>query len=258
MAKRFTDSEKYKKPFVRSLQGPYKLLWDYIYHDCDNAGIWIVDFEVAQIYLGKDMQVNRSDALRFFNADQYRVHQFDDGKKWFIPSYISFQYNELSENNPAHKKVISTLRCLGFLKDLIVPVEDLQRTSVVPSQGTMYMDKVMDKVEVKVKKAETEKFNPVDHIPESWNTESFLSEWSDFMIMRHRKKWACTDSILISRIKQLRTLSEDKWDKALTIMQKSTEKGYAEFFAPDRNGSTNTSQIRKIKDERQPAVRDRA
>ena len=47
--KRFTDTDKYKKPFIRGLKGAYKLLWDYLYHECDNAGVWIDDFDVAQI-----------------------------------------------------------------------------------------------------------------------------------------------------------------------------------------------------------------
>lgn len=140
MAKRFTDTEKYKKPFVRSLKGPYKLLWDYLYHDCDNAGIWIVDFEIAQIYLGADMKVNEADALKYFNADQYRVHPFDGGKKWFIPSFIPFQYSKLGEKNPAHTKVISTLLGLGFLIAIPSESEEAQSSFVVPPLGTMVMD----------------------------------------------------------------------------------------------------------------------
>lgn len=151
MSKRFTDTEKYRKPFVRGLKGPYKLLWDYLYHDCDNAGIWIVDFEIAQIYLGADMKVNEADALKFFNADQYRVHPFDGGKKWFIPSFISFQYNELSETNPAHKKILSVLLSLNFLDENKGPSKDLQSTF----QGTKVM--VKDKVVVEGVVLDTEK-----------------------------------------------------------------------------------------------------
>ena len=55
MAKRFTDTEKWKKPFIRGLQGAYKLLWLYICDDCDHAGIWQVDIEVAQIRIGEKM-----------------------------------------------------------------------------------------------------------------------------------------------------------------------------------------------------------
>lgn len=143
MGKRYTDSEKYKKPFVRSLKGAYKLLWDYLYHDCDNSGIWIVDFEIAQIYLGADMPVNAKDAIRFFNAEETRIFPFENGKKWFIPSFISFQYNELSETNPAHKKVILTLKNLGFLENGQVALKYLKRDKAVPTDGTMDMEEGM-------------------------------------------------------------------------------------------------------------------
>jgi hypothetical protein len=110
MAKRFTDTNKYKDPFIRGLQGPYKLLWDYLYHDCDHSGIWIVDFEVAQVYLGNDMAVNKTDALKFFNDEKTRIVEFDNGRKWFIPKFIEIQYGELNEANRVHASVLNELK----------------------------------------------------------------------------------------------------------------------------------------------------
>lgn len=118
MAKRFTDTNKYKKPFIRGLQGAYKVLWDYLYHDCDHAGIWIIDFEVAQIYVGHDLPVNEIDALRFFNDGEQRIIEIDCGKKWFIPSFIHFQYGELKESNRAHNSVIKILKDKDLLSTL--------------------------------------------------------------------------------------------------------------------------------------------
>lgn len=109
MAKRFTDTDKYKKPFIRGLRGAYKLLWDYLYHECDHAGIWIVDFEIAQIYLGSDMPVNKKDALKYFNLGENRVIEVN-GNKWFLPSFIEFQYGELNPENRAHNSVLTILQ----------------------------------------------------------------------------------------------------------------------------------------------------
>jgi hypothetical protein len=124
MAKRFTDTNKYKKPFIRGLQGPYKLLWDYLYHDCDHAGIWIVDFEIAQLYLGADMPVNKSDALKYFNNGEIRIIEFDGCKKWLIPSFIEFQYGVLNEQNRVHNSIILELKKYKIdFKDLISPLQ---------------------------------------------------------------------------------------------------------------------------------------
>ena len=69
-SKRFTDSDKYKNPFFRSLPAAYKLFWDYLYHDCNHAGIWIVDFEVAQIRIGKDVFIDKEESLKLFNEGE--------------------------------------------------------------------------------------------------------------------------------------------------------------------------------------------
>lgn len=103
MAKRFTDTEKWKKPFIRGLQGAYKLLWFYILDDCDHAGIWQVDFEVARIRIGE--QIDYDSARRLFGDRVEVIDKF----KWFIPDFITFQYGELSEKNRMHLSVINIL-----------------------------------------------------------------------------------------------------------------------------------------------------
>jgi len=105
MPKRFTDTDKWKKPFIRSLEGPYKLLWLYITDDCDHAGIWQVDFDVAQIRIGET--VDEKKALEMFGD---RVEVFNEGTKWFIKDFIAFQYGELNEKNRLHLSVINILK----------------------------------------------------------------------------------------------------------------------------------------------------
>ena len=113
MAKRFTDTDKYKKDFIRGLQGAYKVLWDYILGDCDHAGIWHVNFDIAQLFVGTDLPINQAEALTVFAE---KIEVFDNGKKWFIPSFIEFQYGTLddSKKNRAHSSVIDRLRKYGF------------------------------------------------------------------------------------------------------------------------------------------------
>ncbi len=137
MAKRFTDTNKYKKPFLRGLQGAYKLLWDFLYHECDHAGIWIVDFEIAQIYLGSDMKVNKQDALLYFNYGENRIIEVDNGNKWFIPSFIEFQYGKLNPENRAHNSVICVLNKYNLY--------DSNKGLITPLQGCKDMDKDKDK-----------------------------------------------------------------------------------------------------------------
>jgi hypothetical protein len=52
MAKRYTDSEKWKKDFIKTLPAEYKLFWLYLLDECDNAGIWHVELDIAEMRLG--------------------------------------------------------------------------------------------------------------------------------------------------------------------------------------------------------------
>jgi hypothetical protein len=162
MAKRFTDTNKYRKPFIRGLQGAYKLLWDYLYHDCDHAGIWIVDFEISQIYIGLDMPVNKKDALKFFNKDEERIIEIDGGSKWFIPSFIEFQYGILNKSNRAHNSVINILSKYNLLDNKVV-----KRGLNDPKDKDK--DKIKDKDKDKVKEtlnSSTEIFKFLNEIEE--------------------------------------------------------------------------------------------
>ena len=138
MSKRFTDTEKWKKPFIRNLSAPYKLLWLYICDDCDHAGIWQVDIEVAQIRVGE--KLDEIKALKFFGD---KVIPIDGGSKWFIPAFIEFQYpSGLSENNKAHTGIIKILEKYQNQIDEFKPL-------VSPLLGVK--DKDMDKYILKLK-----------------------------------------------------------------------------------------------------------
>jgi hypothetical protein len=155
MGKRFTDTNKYKKPFIRGLQGAYKLLWDFLYHDCDHAGIWIVDFEIAQSYIGKDMPIDHIQALKNFNDGEVRIIEIDNGKKWFIPSFIEFQYGQLTEKNRAHASVIQILLKHDLVDSSFKIKTNKLHTS--PLQGGKDMDMDKDKEQDKEKEKEKEK-----------------------------------------------------------------------------------------------------
>ncbi|MEK0423644.1 MAG: hypothetical protein RLZ95_1554, partial [Bacteroidota bacterium] len=135
MAKRFTDTEKWKKPFIRSLKAPYKLLWLYICDDCDHSGIWQVDIEVAEIRIGEKLDCKK--AIQLFGN---KIIPLDNGSKWFIPSFIEFQYpSGLNENNKAHIGVIKNLERYKQEIDNYKPLDS-------PLQGDKDMVMVKDKV----------------------------------------------------------------------------------------------------------------
>lgn len=115
MSKRFTDTRKYRKSFYRGLLGPYKLLWDYLYHECDHSGIWEKDFELAQLLIGRDMPINEQEALKVFNQDEVRIEVVDSGKKWAVLPFVEFQYGlPLNPENKVHFSVLRSLEKCGI------------------------------------------------------------------------------------------------------------------------------------------------
>lgn len=152
MAKRFTDADKWKKPFIRGLQGAYKLLWFYILDDCDHAGIWQVDFDVAQIRIG--VEVEEKQALLFFIG---KVISFSNGEKWLIPDFIEFQYGNLNPENRAHNSVINLLK-----KYHLIDEENKVLISSLQGAKDKEQDKDMDKV--KDKEAKSEIYRQFQHL----------------------------------------------------------------------------------------------
>ena len=104
MAKRFTDTNKWRKDFIRGLQGAYKLLWLYILDECDHAGIWHVELDVAGLRIGYEL-----DPIKTTEALKGHIIIFDNGKKWFIPDFIDFQYGELNPENRVHYSILVQL-----------------------------------------------------------------------------------------------------------------------------------------------------
>ena len=144
MAKRFTDTDKWKKPFIKSLPLQYKIFWFYILDDCDFAGVWQVDKEVSQIRIGVDIDLDRAKELY---GD--RIVEFDGGSKWFIPDFIIFQYGSLTEKNKLYKPIYNQLSKYDLMGHLS------------PINGVKVQVQVKDKVKVKEEGGvgENEKWN---------------------------------------------------------------------------------------------------
>lgn len=148
MAKRFTDTDKWKKNVIKKMPPAYKLLWIYMCDDCDNAGIWHVDFDVAEIRIGE--QISEEKAKEYFGD---KIISIDKGEKWFIPGFIDFQYGVLNIKNRAHESVIKKLEKYDLLnEDLSVKdfsYKPLNKPLASPLQGAKDKDKVKEEEEDK-------------------------------------------------------------------------------------------------------------
>ncbi len=137
MGKRFTCTEKWKKVWFRKLSPIHKCFWTYLCDNCNHAGVWEVDFEAAEWFIGKELDIG---GLKEAFKKQYI--ELNGGKKWFVRDFVDFQYGTLNPENRAHLSVINILKKEGAYKGLTSSLQGRK-------------DKDMDKDKVKDKYKET-------------------------------------------------------------------------------------------------------
>lgn len=108
MAKRFTDSLKWRNPWFRQLPDRAKLCWVYLCDECDHCGVWKVDFELASFQLnfrisGKSLNAWFGRKIHFFDADKILIVQF-----------YEFQYSGVKDSWSAKSSAREKLLSLGF------------------------------------------------------------------------------------------------------------------------------------------------
>ena len=116
------------------MKAPYKLLWLYILDECDHAGIWQIDIEVAQIKIGE--KINIDEAVEQFGERVIRISE----DKLFIPDFVEFQYGVLNVQNRAHKSVIDILTKYNLVDEYFKI-----KGHISPLQGAKDKDKDKDK-----------------------------------------------------------------------------------------------------------------
>lgn len=110
MSKRFTDTMKWRDAWFRKLSPETKLFWIYILDNCDIAGFWKVDIELAEFCIGKKIDIEST--LTAINEGKERIAK-KEPDRWQVINFIRFQYGELSEDSPAHRGVLKVLKGIG-------------------------------------------------------------------------------------------------------------------------------------------------
>lgn len=135
MAKRFLDTDLFRKPFMRSLEAPYKALWIYLLCECDHAGLWVVELDVAQMRMGLKL-----DPEKVIEKMGGAVVPVGNGSTWYLPDFVAFQYGTLNPSNRVHSSVLDRL-----LKYGIDPNDTSQNKPLAsPLEGAKDKDKDKD------------------------------------------------------------------------------------------------------------------
>jgi len=176
MAKRFTDSEKWKDPFFENLTKELKLAWLYILDDCDHAGIW--QKSIKRLNFAVESNLSEEDLLKAFKD---RIVILNDDK-WFIAKFVTFQYGN-DFINSKQKAVVSAVKILNENR-LIKELDNGSLTLSIPydkgSNTLMDKDKETDTDKVK------DKFMDIDL---EIDTDKFQYKVMDLNAEMYKRRW---------------------------------------------------------------------
>lgn len=194
MAKRFTDSGKFRDNWYRKLSPKHKCLWEYMLAECSIAGILEVDCDAMSFHIGDEITPEDVSILAI------KFHWLTE-EKIFIPNFIKFQQKELSENNKAHKNIIQTLEEYGIplsldMTDFQSPIEGASKPL---SRGTGIG------IGKSISKGKNKKSLNMENNKGLKPDEICDDLWNDFLKVRKAKKAPMTETalkLLISQAKK--------------------------------------------------------
>lgn len=111
MAKRFTDTDKWKREWFYDLKPHAKLAWLYLLDQCDHCGIWPRNFRLMGEQVGFKMD---HQTMSDWFGD--KIILFDDDK-YFIPSFFEFQYGSSKDGFKARNSALVKLQNLNLLDE---------------------------------------------------------------------------------------------------------------------------------------------
>ncbi len=109
MAKRFSDTDIWKKSWFRKLTPTQKTALRYILDTCDTVGVWEPDFEHAEFCIGGPVDWNG--LVENCNKNL----EILPNDKWWVVDFCFFQYGPLMGESRPHQSYMKLLEKHGLL-----------------------------------------------------------------------------------------------------------------------------------------------
>ncbi len=108
MGKRFTETNKWDDPWYIDLPTDSKVFWQYLCDKCDNAGVIDISERHAKFLLNCEREIPE-----LIDSLGNRIKKLENGK-YFITSFVQFQFGQLRPESNLHKNVILLLEKHGL------------------------------------------------------------------------------------------------------------------------------------------------
>lgn len=136
MAKRFTDTDKWRDEWWGSLSNDYRMIWLYLVDSCSPAGIWKKDFRGMSFNC--NVQVTEEMIKETFSS-----RLIDRNNFFFILKFLRFQYPKgLNSNKPA---IVSVRRELALNNLSIIVNQSFGNDYLIVKDMDKDKDMVKDK-----------------------------------------------------------------------------------------------------------------
>ena len=108
MAKRFTDTEKWKDDWYLSLSNDYRIIWQWLLDNCNHAGICKPSINLLNMMC--NTKISEDELIEKMNGRILKINNI-----WFVPKFLKFQYGSLNSKKPAVLSVINELKINNLL-----------------------------------------------------------------------------------------------------------------------------------------------
>ena len=224
MAKRFTDTDKWKDEWYTELSNDYKVIWQYLLDTCDNAGIYKRNIKLLNYYCNTN--VSDEDILNTFKA---RVTPISD-EKWIINKFCVFQYGPdfLESKNKAVvcavKKLIENKLYESSTNTVMIPYVSPINTLSIPYQSSIDSPKEQEQDKDKVKeqdKAQDKSKGNIKNIVEKVLDVLMNADSEDSKYNRAVEDWKELGGINeVSEIMEWDDTQKSNWDYKLNTIYK--------------------------------------
>jgi hypothetical protein len=224
MAKRFIDTSIWtQNKWFRKLEPEIKLLWIYLFTNCDAVGVWEEDIELASFVIGYTYSI---DSLSEFDG---KLKKMNDKKYWII-DFCDFQYGILNEENiknKPHQSYIKILKNHGLWIDYEKTVNSLKEK-----------EEVKEEDEETEKKKENylilfEKINLEFKLPDDF--KEIIITWLKY---KSEKGQSYKETGMKTLITKLLKDSSNNIETATEMIEYSMQNNYAGIFKPKTQKET--------------------
>lgn len=164
--KRFTETDKWKDGWFLSLTPQEKLLFFYLFENCDSAGVFEIVIPILEVFVGSSIRIDE-----FLDKAGDRIQKLDDGKYW-LSRFCKIQYpGGVSPSAKVHSKVRHSIQ----KHKLPEPIGNLSNTYSIPIPDLSNRSQDKDKEEVEDKEKVEDKSHNFSTLQ---NRIAKLGNWS--------------------------------------------------------------------------------